>query len=370
VERKGNFRAGYIVPVGAQAIRFTQSFDGTRIAFAVTGSGLPLVRAPHWLTHLEYEFQSALWKEWISTLSEDRRLLRMDLRACGLSDAEGIELSFDAYVRDLEAVVDAAGFTEPFALFGHSQGAASAIEYAARHPGRVSHLVLLGGYGRGLLHRNLPPEALAEYEAQLMLVAAGWGRDDASYRQMFAMQFIPGGTLEQINSMSDLQRAASTPGNATRLIRSFFSIDVTGAATRVRCPTLILHARGDRRVPFEEGRVLAGLIPDARMVTLETENHILLPQEPAFETFFSELAAFLPRSGAAAARRAFAELTPREAEILEHIARGRDNARIAAELGVSEKTVRNNVTSIFDKLGVETRAEAIVRAREHGLGVS
>ena len=356
--------------VSSQAIRFCSNPDGTRIAFAVTGSGPPLVKAPHWLTHLEYEFESPLWKPWLSALSAEHRLLRMDLRACGLSDADEVELSFDAYVRDLEAVADAAGFNEPFALFGHSQGAASAVEYAARHPDRVSHLVLLGGYGRGLLHRNLPPERIAEFEAQLMLVAAGWGRDDASYRQMFAMQFIPGGTLEQINSMSDLQRAACTPENATRLIRSFYSIDVTASAARVRCPTLILHARGDRRVPFEEGRLLASLIPDARLVALETENHILLPQEPAYGRFFAEVAAFVPGSGAMAARRAFGQLTAREAEILEHMARGHDNPRIAADLGVSEKTVRNNVTHIFDKLGVQTRAQAIVLARQNGLGVS
>lgn len=356
--------------MSSQAIRFCRNPDGTRIAFAVTGSGPPLVKAPHWLTHLEYEFQSPLWQPWISTLSAEHRLLRMDLRACGLSDTDGVEVTFEAYVRDLEAVVDAAGFTEPFALFGHSQGAATAVEYAARHPDRVERLVLLGGYGRGLLHRNLPPERIAEHEAQLMLVAAGWGRDDASYRQMFAMQFIPGGTLEQINSMSDVQRAASTPENAARLIRSFFSIDVTASAARVRCPTLVLHARGDRRVPFEEGRLLASLIPGARLVPLETENHILLPQEPAYAQFFAELAAFVPGSGAVAARRAFADLTAREAEILERIARGHDNPRIAADLGVSEKTVRNNVTRIFDKLGVQTRAQAIVLARENGLGVS
>lgn len=356
--------------MSSPAIRFCRNPDGTRIAFAVTGNGPPLVKAPHWLTHLEYEYESPLWKPWISAFSAEHRLLRMDLRACGLSDAEGVELSFEAYVRDLEAVVDAAGIAQPFALFGHSQGAASAVEYAARHPERVSHLVILGGYGRGLLHRNLSPERMAEYEAQLMLVAAGWGRADASYRQMFAMQFIPGGTLEQIKSMSDLQRAASTPENAARLIRSFFSIDVTGSATRVRCPTLLLHARGDRRVPFEEGCLLASLIPDARLVPLETENHILLPQEPAYGQFFAELAAFVPGSGAMAARRAFGQLTSREAEILEHIARGHDNPRIAADLGVSEKTVRNNVTRIFDKLGVQTRAQAIVLARQNGLGVS
>lgn len=354
--------------MSSRAIRLCPSFDGTHIAFTVTGSGPPLVKAPHWLTHLEYEARSPLWKRWIAELGGQHRLLRMDLRACGLSDTDAADLTFEAYVRDLESVVDAAGFTEPFALFGHSQGAASAIEYAARYPERVSHLVVLGGYARGLLHRGLAPERIAEYEAQLMLVAAGWGREDASYRQMFALQFIPGGTLEQVHSMSELQRVASTPQNAARLIRSFFSIDVSASARRIACPTLVLHARGDRRVPFEEGRLLAGLIPAARLVPLETDNHILLPQEPAFGQFFSELRAFLPGAARGEARRAFATLTPREGQVLEQIARGHDNAHIARELGISEKTVRNNVTRIFDKLGVGSRAQAIVLAREHGLG--
>lgn len=242
--------------MSAQAIRFCSSFDGTRIAFAVTGNGPPLVKAPHWLTHLEYEFRSPLWQPWIQEFSRHHKLLRMDARACGLSDSDVADISFEGYLRDLEAVVDAAGYAAPFALFGHSQGAAIAIEYAARHPERVTHLVILGGYARGAMRRGLPPERVAEYEALLKLVEAGWGREDSSYRQMFAMQFVPGATLEQINSMSELQRAASSPPNATRILRSFYSIDVTGAAPRVRCPTLVLHARRDRRVPFEEGRSL------------------------------------------------------------------------------------------------------------------
>lgn len=354
--------------MGAQGIRFCTSFDGTRIAWSASGTGPALVKAPHWLTHLEYEDPSPLWRAWIADLSAEHRLVRMDARACGLSDWEVADLSFEAYVHDLEAVVEAAGLEAPFALFGHSQGAASAIAYAARHPERVSHLVLLGGYGRGVRHRGLPPERLAEYQAQVQLVEAGWGREDASYRQMFSMQFLPGGTLEQINSMSELQRRASSPANATRIIRSFQDIDVTSEAPLVKCPALLLHARGDRRVPFEEGRLLATLIPGARFVPLETDNHILLPDEPAYAQFFSELRMFLPASPAGTARRAFATLTPREAEILAHIARGLDNARIAVELGLSEKTVRNNVTNIFDKLGVDSRAQAIVLARDHGLG--
>lgn len=351
-----------------QAIRFCSSFDGTRIAFAVTGNGPPLVKAPHWLTHLEYEFRSPLWQPWIEELSRHHKLLRMDARACGLSDSDVADISFEGYLRDLEAVVDAAGYAAPFALFGHSQGAAIAIEYAARHPERVTHLVILGGYARGAMRRGLPPERVAEYEALLKLVEAGWGREDSSYRQMFAMQFVPGATLEQINSMSELQRAASSPQNATRILRSFYTIDVTGAAPQVRCPTLVLHARRDRRVPFEEGRLIAGLIPGARLVPLETDNHILLPQEPAFGEFFAELSAFIPTAAGGAARAAFASLTAREAEILERIAQGLDNAQIAAQLGLAEKTVRNNITHIFDKLAVESRSQAIVLARDQGLG--
>jgi pimeloyl-ACP methyl ester carboxylesterase/DNA-binding CsgD family transcriptional regulator len=354
--------------VTGQAIRFCTSFDGTRIAHAVTGSGPPLVRAPHWLTHLEYEYQSPIWKPWIAALSTGHRLLRMDLRACGLSDWNVADLSFEAYVRDLEAVVDAAGFTAPFPLFGHSQGAAIAIAYAAAHPERVSHLVLLGGFARGVMKRGLAPERVGEYEALTKLIEVGWGSEDPSYRKLFSMQFLPDGTLEQIDSMSELQRASSSTANALRIVNSYYGIDVRGAAPAVRCPTLVFHARGDRRVPFEEGRRIAGLIPDARFVPLESVNHILLPHEPAYREFFAGLRDFLPPAPGAAALSEFGSLTPREAQILERIARGHDNARIASELGVSAKTVRNNVTKIFDKLGVATRAEAIVRARDHGLG--
>ena len=278
-----------------QQIRFCRSYDGTRIAYAVTGEGPPLVKAHHWLTHLEYEFQSPLWRPWIEALSRDHTLLRMDQRACGLSDHDVADISFESWVRDLEAVVDAAEFRD-FALLGHSQGAAIGIEYAVRHPERVSHLVLLGGYVRGWMKRGLPPERMAELEAQLKLVESGWGRDDASYRQMFAMQFAPGATLEQINSLSDLQRAASSPENTVRIMRGFFMIDVGESAPRVPCPTLVLHGRGDRRAPFEEGRILASLIPGARLVPLATENHILLAHEPAFRQFLKELYAFVPRA--------------------------------------------------------------------------
>ena len=353
----------------SQQIRFCKSFDGTRIAYAITGEGTPLVRAPHWLTHLEYESHSPVWKPWIESLSRTHKLLRMDERGCGLSDRDMADFSFEAWVRDLEAVVDAARL-DRFALFGHSQGGAIAVEYAVRHPERVTHLIMLGSYARGAMVRDPSPQRVAELEAQLKLIEVGWGRDDPSYRQMFSAQFMPSATLEQLNSFSELQRKSATPEASTSVIRNLFSIDVRESAPRVKCPTLVLHARGDRRAPFEEGLLFASLIPDARLVPLDSDNHILLSQEPAFRRFFEELESFVLPPAGAGQGGAFPQLTPREAEVLERIAQGLDNAQIAAHLGLSEKTVRNNITHIFDKLGVENRSQAIVLARNSGLGKS
>jgi len=350
-----------------QQIRFCKSADGVRLAYATTGTGPPLVKAPHWLTHLEYEGQSPIWRPWIESFSRSHMFLRMDERGSGLSSVDVAEISFEALVSDLETVVDAAGL-ERFTLFGHSQGSAIAVEYAARHPERVSHLVLLGSYVRGAMQRARSGAHLDELQAQLKLVEVGWGRDDPSYRQMFSTQFIPGGTLEQINSLSELQRKSATPENAMRIISALFSIDVRESAARVGCPTLVLHARRDRRVPFEEGVQLASLIAGARLVPLETDNHVLLAQEPAFRQFFEELEAFVPCRPGGGQGTGFAQLTPREGEVLERIAQGLDNAQIAAHLGLSEKTVRNNITRIFDKLGVENRPQAIVLARDSGWG--
>jgi pimeloyl-ACP methyl ester carboxylesterase/DNA-binding CsgD family transcriptional regulator len=347
-----------------QQIRFCKSFDGTRIAYAVSGNGPALLKAPHWLTHLEYEWQSPIWRPWIEALSREYTLIRMDERGCGLSDRSVEDISFAAFVRDLEAVAEAAGF-DRYALFGHSQGGAVAIEYAVRNPARVSHLALLGAYLRGSLRRATRPDDEAEIKAQLKLVELGWGREDASYRQMFASQFMPGGSLEQLRSMSELQKMSSSAENAARIMRTAFELQVRASAPQVRCPTLVMHARGDVRVPLDEGRLAASEIPGARFVMLDTVNHILLDHEPAFRQFFDELRAFIvpPKAG-----NAFAQLTLREGEVLERIAQGLDNGEIAAQLGMSEKTVRNHITHIFDKLGVQNRSQAIVLARDKGMG--
>ncbi len=347
-------------------IRFCKAFDGARLAYAITGEGPPLVKAPHWLTHLEHEWQSPIWKPWIESLSCNHSLRRMDERGCGLSDWD-VEISFEAMVRDLESVVDASGI-DRFALFGHSQGGAIAVEYAARHPERVSHLILLGAFMRGARLRNPSPSESEELDMVLKLIELGWGRDEPSYRQMFSMQFMPGGTLEQINSFSELQRKSASPENAVRIASCLMSADVSESAKRVQCPTLILHARDDRRIPFSQALELAKTIPGARLVPLESINHVLLSSEPAFGQFFDELDAFLPPCASARRKSVFPDLTPREADVLEHIARGLDNAQIAAHLTLSEKTVRNHITRIFDKVGVENRSQAIVLARNSGMG--
>lgn len=298
-----------------QEIRFCRSFDGARIAYATMGSGPAIVRAPHWLTHLEYEAESPVWKPWLEEMSRGNTLVRMDERNCGLSDWD-VEISFEHWVRDLEAVVEAAGL-ERFALFGHSQGASISIEYAARHPERVTHLLILGGYLRGAMKRGAPQHRIDELEATLKLVEVGWGRDDVTYRQMFAMSFIPGATMEQINSLSELQRRSASPKGAVAIMRAFFNIEASASAPRVQCPTLLIHGRDDRRAPMEEGRLIASLVPNARMITVDTANHILLAHEPAFARFFDEMRAFIPHGEIApAAAPAAAPLRQRLAAIL------------------------------------------------------
>jgi DNA-binding CsgD family transcriptional regulator len=198
------------------------------------------------------------------------------------------------------------------------------------------------------------------------LAELGWGKENPSFRQFFTTQFIPDGTPEQHQWWNDLERVVTSPQNAARFMRVFNDIDVTALAPRVSCPTLVLHPTRDTRVPFDEGRLIAGLIPGARFVPIESRNHILLENEPAWPRWLEEVRAFLPAGHAGVA--AFAALTPRELELVELIAQGLDNAQVAARLSLSEKTVRNHITSIFAKLGVENRSQTIVLARNAGFG--
>ena len=346
-----------------QEIRFCKSADGTGLAYALSGSGAPIVRAQHWITHLEYDAQCPAWRPMLEELSRRFSLLRFDQRGCGLSDAKPANLSFEAWVRDLEAVVDAARL-ERFPILGLSQGAAIAIAYAARHPERVSHLVLVGGYARGWRRRDPSPLDLDRAQTMSHLIELGWGTQDPTFRQVFTTNFMPGATTEQQRSFSDMMRLSSPPETAVRIFRAFGEIEVSEEARAIRCPTLVAHARGDLRVPFEEGRHVASLIPGARFLPLDSDNHLLLDTEPAWRQLLEAMDAFLPSGGGAQ----FPELTAREREVLGLIAQGFDNAQIAARLGLSEKTVRNHITRIFDKIQVENRSQAIVAARKAGLG--
>jgi pimeloyl-ACP methyl ester carboxylesterase/DNA-binding CsgD family transcriptional regulator len=349
-----------------QDIRFCKTPDGARIAYATTGHGPPLVKVSNWLSHIEFDLGSPVWRHWLRELSAGNTLVRYDERGCGLSDWDAGELSFEAWVGDLETVVDVLGL-ERFPLLGISQGASIAVEYAVRHPERVSHLILHGSYARGRLRRNLGPLLRKEAETMAGLAELGWGKENPAFRQFFTTQFIPDGTPEQHHWFNELQRVSTSPQNASRFLRIFDQIDVTALASRVACPTLVLHSDGDARVPFEEGRLFATLIPGARLVPLESRNHILLEHEPAWQRWVEEVRAFLPAVHGAA-HGMFPTLTPREKELLECLAQGLDNAQIAARLALSEKTVRNHVTSIFSKLEVENRGQAIVRARDAGFG--
>lgn len=348
-----------------QSIRFVRSPDGTLIAYARSGRGPPLVKAANWLTHLEFDWSSPVWRPWLQELSRDNALVRYDERGCGLSDRDAVDLSFDAWVDDLEAVVDAAGL-ERFDLLGMSQGGPVGIAYAVRHPERVRRLVLYGSYAVGWRHRA-DPEFRRREEALIQLIGDGWGRDNPAFRQVFTSMFLPDGTPEQLDWFNELQRETTSPEVAVRLEEEFGRIDVRPLLGEVRCPVLVLHARHDEVIPFEAGRGLAASIPDARFVALDSRNHVLLEHEPAWDRFLAEVRAFLG-VGEPARSPLLEALTGREGEILDLLAAGKTNDDIARSLSIQPKTVKNHVSRIYRKLGVGSRGEAIVRAREAGLG--
>ncbi|HKQ26965.1 MAG TPA: alpha/beta fold hydrolase [Burkholderiales bacterium] len=356
-----------------QQIRFCTSADGVKLAYAVSGEGPPLIMSATWLTHLEHQWRSLAWRPWLEAFSGEYTVVRYDSRGCGLSDREVGDVSFETWVSDFECVAEAAGF-ERFSLLGTCQGGPIAIEYAARHPERVSHLVLYGTYARGRMKRVNLPKQVEKAKVLLDLTQLGWGQENHAFLQVWASQFQPGGTLEHLRSWSDQQRAATSAETAVRLLDIGWNVDVTDTARRIKCPVLVVHPERDAVVPLEEARRLAGLIPHCRFVQLDSENHMPLADEPMWPKFLAEVRGFLAEKATEPAACSkdlrLDELTRRERNVLECIARGLDNAEIAASLGLSEKTVRNHITRVFDKIGVEHRYQAIVRARDAGLGVA
>ena len=348
-----------------QTIRFIKSFDGARLAVATSGSGAPLIKSANWLSHLEFDWQSPVWRHWFSFLSRGRQLIRFDPRGCGLSDWDVPDLSHAAQVADLEALVDSVGL-ERFPLLGISQGGAACIEYAVRHPERVSALVLYGCYAEGWAQRDY--ETRRRGEALNILIGEGWGQENPAFRQIFASLFIPDASAEQVRWFSDLMRTTTRPDIAVRILEAFGQINVRALLPQVRVPTLVVHARNDARIPYEQGRMLASEIANASFVTLESRNHILIENEPGWARFQQVLDDFLgqpPTSIASTQSEVeFTQLTTRENTILRLVASGATNSEIAEQLFISEKTVRNHLTNIFDKLGVDSRSKAIVMARD------
>jgi pimeloyl-ACP methyl ester carboxylesterase/DNA-binding CsgD family transcriptional regulator len=353
-----------------QDIRFCTTSDNVRIAYAVSGNGPPLLMPATWLSHIEHQWKSLVWQHWLEALSSKHTLVRYDSRGCGLSDRDGPTLSFDGWMNDVEAVANAVGF-DHFDMLAVCWGSPIAIEYTARHPDRVRRLVIYGGYAEGRLRGA---RAMDAKDAQLLIdmTRLGWGQQNHAFCRVWGTFFQPGGTLAHYRSWSEQQALSTLPETAAQLLQIGWETDVRESARKVKCPTLALHVDRDTVVPIETGRELAALIPDCRFAQFDGENHMPLVTEPAWTNIVTAIGEFLAPAEAPTSEGAalsFGELTARERDVLDAIAQGLDNNEIAATLGISEKTVRNHVTRILDKIGAEHRYQAIVKAREAGLGL-
>ena len=274
-----------------QEIRYCTTSDGVRLAYATTGNGPPLVKASNWLTHLDFEWGSPIWRHWYTALSRHHRLVRYDERGNGMSQRDVPDVSFDTWVRDLETVVDAAGL-DRFPLLGISRGGAIAIAYAVKHPERVTQLVLYGAFAAGMKHVGTPQELEAR-RALASLLRLGWGLNNPAFCKTFTCRFIPEATPEHEQWFDELQRVSTSPENAARLMERDDDIDVRPLLSQVKTPTLVIHCDRDHAVPPEKGRLLAAGIPGARYVSLPSANHLMLEEEPAWSLFLEELGLFL-----------------------------------------------------------------------------
>jgi pimeloyl-ACP methyl ester carboxylesterase/DNA-binding CsgD family transcriptional regulator len=350
----------------AQPIRFCTSRD-TRLAYAICGSGPTLMRAPHWMSSINLEGDSPVWRHWLTLLARQHTLIRFDQRGCGLSDRDGVEFSLERFVEDFEAVIEAADL-DRFDLFGFSGGATTGIAYAARHPHRVNRFIICGSTAYGPLSKAASAKFRQTAATQLEAIELGWPNENPAFRQLFTSMLIPDGTADQFRLFNEHVRLTTPPANGKRIIEAIWNADIRIEAGKLRCPTLVFHSRQDGRIPFEQGRELAGLIPGARFVPLESRNHLILETEPAWKQVVEVINEFLAVSPDRSTALFFDELTSREREVLELVARGLSNMEISARLKISEKTVRNQVSIILSKLGAASRAQAVAVARDAGFG--
>lgn len=351
-----------------QRIRYLRTPSGHSLAWAETGRGMPLVKASTWLTHLEYDWESPVWRHWNRFFSEHFRYIRHDERGCGMTDWEVGHLTVPRWVEDQELVIDAANIEQPFVLLGISQGAATAVAYAARHPQRVSHLILYGGYAAGT-HKRGDADQIRAYQSMTELIRQGWDSTNPVFRQLFTSRFIPEGDQVQLEWFNELCRKTTSPEAGAALMAAHGEIDVRDLLPQVRTPTLVLHAERDQITPMSEGKYLASEIPGATFTAMDSCNHVLLEHEPAWRQFQHAVLEFTGRGGldTGSGNHVLDTLSRREREILPLLCKGLGNAQIGWKLGISEKTVRNHISHLYEKLGVHSRAAAIAFAHEHRL---
>lgn len=342
-----------------QQIRIARTDDCVRLAWSRAGSGPTLLKAANWLTHLQYDWESPVWRHWMDFLAGHFSFVRYDERGCGMSDWQADDVSEDNWLADMECVADAAGINEPAILLGVSQGAVTVIRYAVEHPERVSKLILYGGYGLGWGKRGGREDE--HFNAVLEMIRLGWGHDNPVFRQAFTSRFLPEGTHAQIDWFNELCRKTVSPEKAVPLLEARGGVDIRHLLGKIQVPTLVLHARDDQVVPFSEGQRLAGEIPGAHFVELDSRNHILQADEAAWKGFKQAVLDFTGVS-TKDTESTTQRLSPRERQILSELAHGETNKEIARALNISEKTVRNHLSNVYRKMGVRNRAEAIVKA--------
>ncbi|HEX5590738.1 MAG TPA: alpha/beta fold hydrolase [Candidatus Limnocylindrales bacterium] len=353
-----------------QQVRFAASDDGVRIAWSAHGSGPPLVVVSCWLSHLQHDWQSPVWRHFLDDLGAISTLVRYDERGFGMSDWAVADFSLEPRLRDLEAVIESAGL-ERFALLGMSGGSVVALAYAARNPDRVTRLALYGS-GSGRL-RTFDPEALPEEETYRSMIRVGWAKEDPIFRRVFTSIYIPDADEPQMQWFDALQRMSTSPENAVSARIARQQTDVWDELPKIEAPTLILHAVGERATPFTAAVAAASRISNARMVPLESRNHILLADEPAWPVFMAEMTAFLEpdrRTLADSGEPGVESLSPRELDVIRAAAKGLANAEIAASLGLSIRTVERHLSNAYGKLGTSgkaARAGAVAEVIRRGL---
>jgi pimeloyl-ACP methyl ester carboxylesterase/DNA-binding CsgD family transcriptional regulator len=344
-----------------QQVRFCRAPDGARIAYAVHGDGPPLLISTCWLSHLQFDWESPVWRHFLVDLGKFATVIRFDERGHGLSDWDVTDHSLEARIGDLEAVADAAGF-DRFALMAMAQGGPVAISYAARHPERLSRLLFYGSYSGAT--RGLASDQSEMEDTFGQLIKVGWARPDSTFRRVFTSLMIPGASEEQMRWLDDLQRVAVSASTAYSSRQQRFTADADALLPALDLPTLILHSVGDRMNSFEYGRHLAASIENALLVALESDNHIVLEHESAWPVFVDEVRRFMEPDGqpSSSGERLDDLLSLRELEVLRLVAAGRDNIEIAEELNLSTRTVERHLQNVYGKLGLQGRSARIAAA--------